>query len=568
MGSKIKNYSEIANKYCEDVVAGNVKACKWVKLACSRQLEDLKRTDWQYEFNRQKANRVCRFVEGFSHIKGEWAKRAEKISLQPWQCFVYTTVFGWVCKPGTVDEQGRDLSGKRRFRIAYDEMGRKNSKSTMSAPVGIYMMSADEEEGAEVYSAATTRDQAKIVWGQIAKVMVERDPDFRNAFGVEVSAHSIYQPGTASMFQALSAEGNSLDGLNVHCAIIDELHAHKTDKVYNVIESSRGSRLHPLIWIITTAGFDQSSICFQIRNYLTQVLNGVIQDETFFGVIYTLDEGDNWQDETNWIKANPNLGVSVYLEEMRNEALKAAKMPSALNNFLTKRLCMWVNADVALFDLAKWKSLADPILKIENFPIDPCWIGLDLAPRHDFCSRVAVIRKEDDYYIFAKHFLSESEIEESGNASYPGWAMRGLIDVNPGETTSYDAVEEDILDISQDLSLQEVMYDPFTAKEILDHLQAEGITMVEMRMTVLNLSAATKKLDALIAEGKIHHNGDPILAWMLSNVVGHYDRKDNVYPTKGPDKKPIDGAIALIMALARAMIDARKPQPKYQMFVL
>lgn len=540
-----KNYVHIAKRYAEGVVSGKIVACEWVKKACRRQLDDLKRarSGWLYKFDTKKANRVCQFVEGMPHIKGEWAKRQAKMTLEPWQCFIYTTVFGWI----------EIAAGLRRFRIAYNEMGRKNGKSAMSAPVGVYMLCADGEAGAEVYSAATTRDQAKIVW-EAAKMMVEREPGLRSAFGVETSAHSIHQIGSASRFQALSAEGNSLDGLNIHCAVIDELHAHQTDKVYNVIESSRGSRQQPLIWIITTAGFDQSGVCFQQRNYVTQILNGVVKDETYFGIIYTLDPSDNWQDETCWIKANPNLNVSVYAKEMQPEALKASKLPSALNNFLTKRLCMWVNADVALFNLTKWQSLGNPALKIEDFPVDPCWIGLDLAPRHDFCSRVAVIRQDEDYYIFAKHFLSEGEIEDTNFASYGGWAREGWIQTNPGNTTSYDAVEDDLLELAGLLSIQEVEYDPFTAKEILDHMQAEGLTMVEMRMTVQNLSAATKKLDALIAEGKIHHNGDPILAWMLSNVVGHYDRKDNVYPTKGPDKKPIDGAIALIMAIARAMV--------------
>lgn len=552
----MKDYCKIATRYAEQVVAGKITACKWVKLACQRQLDDLKR-DFPYKFDKKKANRICAFVERLPHIKGEWAKRRELLTLEPWQCFIYTTVFGWVDKN----------TGFRRFRIAYNEMGRKNGKSAMSSPVGLYMAFADGEQGAEVYSAATTRDQAKITW-EAAKMMAERERGFRDAFGVETSAHSIFQTSTASRFQALSAEGNSLDGLNVHCAIIDELHAHQTPKVYDVIESSRGSRKQPLLWIITTAGFDQSGVCFQQRNYVTQILSGAVKDDNYFGIIYSLDEGDNWLDESNWIKANPNLGVSVFVEEMRMEARKASKLPSALNNFLTKRLCMWVNADVALFDLTKWKQLADPGLKIEDFPIDPCWVGLDLADRHDFCSRVAMVRRDADYYVFAKHFLSEGEVEESPNASYKGWAAEGHIQTNPGQTTDLDSVEEDVLDIAHQCSLQEVCYDPTYAKQIKDHLETRGIVMVEVRPLVLNFTAAVYKLGALIAEGKIHHNGDPILAWMLSNVVGHYDRKDNVYPTKGPDKKPIDGAVALIMALARAMIGETSKEPEYQFFVL
>jgi phage terminase large subunit-like protein len=553
-------YTERGIAYANDVKDGKIVACEWTRKACRRQIKDLERAaagEFEYRFDHEEANRICAFVEKMPHIAGEWAKRGEKIRLEDWQCFIYSTIFGWL---------HRD-TGIRRFRIVYLEMGRKNAKSTMSAPVGIYMTCADGEARAEVYSAATTRDQAKVVW-ETAKMMVEREPGLRRRLGVGTSAHSIHQVSTASRFQALSAEGNSLDGLNIHCAIVDELHAHRTRKVYDVLETARVSRRQPLLWLITTAGSDQSGICFEQRTYLTKILDGVVEDETYFGIIYTLDLEDDWKDERNWPKANPNLGVSIYPEELRPLAIKAKRMPSALANYLTKHMSIWMNADVQLFDPGAWMALADESLDIEDFPIDPCWIGIDLAPRHDFCSRVAVFRRDEEdgqhYYVFAKHFLSEGEIKDSDNASYAGWARQGWIETNPGSTTSYDAVEEDILYLAGICAIKEAMYDPFTAKEILDHMTAEGIVMVEMRMIVQNLSAATSRLGALIAEGKIHHNGDPILAWMISNVVGHYDRKDNVYPVKGPDRKPIDGAIALIMALARAILNTGPTESIYE----
>lgn len=543
-----RNYSRMARNYAESVVAGRIPACQWVRKACQRQVDDLARAkadkSWPFRFDTDKANRICAFTERLPHIKGEWAKRGEKIRLEPWQCFIYTTVFGWIHRE----------TGLRRFRIAYNEVARKNSKSTMSAPVGIYMMCADGEAGAEVYSAATTREQARVVWGEYAKPMVEREPGLRQAFGVGVMAHSIYQSATSSKFQALSAEGNSLDGLNIHCAIVDELHAHRNRKVYDVLETARGARQQPLLWLITTAGFDRSGICFEQRTYLTKILNGDVIDESYFGIIYTLDEGDDWADESNWTKANPNLNVSVYLDELRPLALKAQKMPSALNNFLTKHMSVWVSADAPLFNMAAWERCKDGSVRLEDFKGEPVWVGLDLAPRHDFCAMALLFKREGKYHVFMKHFLSESEAEESSNSSYLGWAREGWIITNPGQSTDYDQLEQELLAIQADFDLKEVMYDPAGAKQILDHMVAAGLPMIEMRPVVNNFSEPTKLLDGLIADGKIVHNGDPVLTWEISNVVGHYDRKDNVYPVKERVENKIDGAIALIMALARAMI--------------
>jgi phage terminase large subunit-like protein len=427
--------------------------------------------------------------------------------------------------------------------------------STFSSGVALYCLCLDGESGGEIYSAATTRDQAKIVW-QDAWHMVERSPGLKKTFGVSTTAHAISQIATASRFQALSAEGNSLDGLNIHCAIVDELHAHRTRKVYDVLETATGARTQPLIWSITTAGSDRSGICYEQRTYLTKVLEGVVKDDTYFGVVYTMDEGCDWTDPASWRMANPNFGVSVFPDDLERLCLKAQKMPSAQNNFLTKRLSVWVNADVTLFDLAKWQSLGDPKLKPENFIDAHCWIGLDFAPRHDFTSRVLLFRRGEDYYVFAKHFLSEGEVEESDNAQYSGWAREGWIHTNEGNQTDDRELEDDVVGIIEaGYQVQEIDCDPSRLQGVQTRIsERTGATAVDILQNVRNLSAPTKKLDALIADGRIHHDGDPVLAWMLSNVVGHYDRKENVYPVKERPENKIDGAIALIIALARAMV--------------
>jgi len=551
MAEKARNYVAIARAYAGAVAAGEIPACKWTIKACERQLEDLKKQkskEWPYKFDHERASRICRFIEKLPHIKGDWAKDGGRIRLEPWQVFILTAVFGWVHKKTLL----------RRFRIVYIEVPRKNGKSTFSAGVGIYCACADGEQGAEVYSAATTRDQAKIVWND-AHRMVERSPGLKRHFGVDTAANSISQIGTSSYFKALSAEGNSLDGLNIHCAIVDELHAHRTRKVYDVLETATGARSQPLLWNITTAGSDRSGICYEQRTYLTKILERVTEDETYFGIIYSLDEDDDWTDPAVWAKANPNYGVSVFPDDMERLCAKARQMTSAQANFQTKRLSVWINADQALFNMDAWAKCADPSLRREAFLGENCWIGIDLAPQHDFCSKVSLFKRDDDYYCFARHYLSEGEIEESSNAQFKGWAEEGWITATPGNVNDFDAIEEDLREDSRLFAVCEVPYDHYNGHQFASHMLEEGLPMVDYGATVKNFSEPTKLLEALIKSGKIHHNGDPLLAWMMSNVIGHRDRKDNVFPVKDEHQRGnnmTDGAIALIMALGRAMTDS------------
>jgi phage terminase large subunit-like protein len=547
---KRRDYVGIARRYAQDVVSGKIAACKWTIRACRRQLDDLEKAksrEWPYRFDREKASRICRFIEKLPHIKGKWAKEGGRIRLEPWQVFILTAVFGWVNRRTSL----------RRFRIVYIEVPRKNGKSTFSAGVGIYCACADGEEGAEVYSAATTRDQAKIVWND-AHHMVERSPGLKSHFGVTTSAFAISQLSTASRFQALSAEGNSLDGLNIHCAIVDELHAHRTRKVYDVLETATGARTQPLIWNITTAGSDRSGICYEQRTYLTKILEGTAPDDTYFGIIYSLDDEDDWSDPAVWAKANPNYGVSVFPDDMERLCLKARQMTSAQANFRTKRLSVWVNADQALFDMEAWNRCFDQSLKEEDFRGEGCWIAVDLAPRHDFCSLVKLFRRGDDYYCFAKHYLSDIEVEESSNAQFQGWRAEGWITTNPGNVNDYGLLEDELREAAKIFQIREVPYDDYSAHQFCTRMQEEGFPMVNYGATVKNFNEPTKLLEALIKAGKIHHNGDPVLAWMMSNVIGHFDRKDNVFPVKDEHQRGnnmTDGAIALIMTLGRAMVE-------------
>jgi phage terminase large subunit-like protein len=544
-----------ATRYARAVVSGEIIACKWVKLACERHLGDLKRSltaKFPYRFDEQKAQAVCNFAELMVHIKGP--KAGERIQLELWEKFFLQSLFGWVHKK----------TGKRRFRRGYLEVGRGNAKSTLGAIIGLYMMVADAEGGAEVYSAATKRDQARIVF-DVARHMVRKCPGYKESFGVQLNAHNISQASSASKFEPLSAEADTLDGLNIHLAIVDELHAHRTRDIYDVLETGTGKRDQSLLLSITTAGSNRAGICYEIRTYLTKILDrvGDFADESFFGIIYTIDDDDDWTDPETWKKANPNWGVSVMPEVVAQLAYKAMQMPAAQNNFKTKHLNVWVNADVAWMDMRAWDKCEDPALKVEQFAGEPCTVGIDMASKIDLTPMMRVFTRmlknakgEDEahYYAFGRYYLPEDAIAESANSQYSGWVASGLLVPTPGNITDYDYLELDLKEWASTFQISEVAYDPFQATQFSTRMAAEGFTMVEMRPTVLNFSEPMKELEALVLSGRFHHDGDPVLAWAVSNVVCHLDKKDNIYPTKERPENKIDPVVALIMALARAIL--------------
>lgn len=547
-----RDYIAIANRYVDDVLTGRIPACKWVKLACERQRRDLKREKtkgWPYRFDKELAARACEFIELLPHVKGPLAREKKLLVLEPWQIFRRTTVYGWVHKAGK-------LKGRRRFRMAYDEVPRGNGKSAELSGSGLYALAADREQGAEVYSAAVTKDQARIVFSTAAK-MAQKRPALRASLGLEVHKGAVSQERTASTFKPLASDEDSLDGLNVHFAAIDELHAHKTRAVYDVIETGMGKRDQPLMHVITTAGTNRSGICYEVRDYICKILLGTAVDETVFGIIYTIDDGDDWQSEDSWRKANPNWGVSVDPGHIARIAAKAMQMPSAQPNFLTKHLNLWVNADVAWMDMRVWERCGDPALKIEQFEGQRCRIALDLATKTDIAAKILLFPKliDDDlhYYVFGRYYLPAQAIEDGRNSQYEGWRRSGRLIETEGDVIDFGRIEDDIKDDVAAFKETEVAYDPWQALNLAQRLQADGVPVIEYRNTVANFSAPMKEIEALARQGRLHHDGDPILAWMVSNVVCHTDAKDNIYPRKERPENKIDGVVALIMALGREL---------------
>lgn len=538
-------YVARALRYAKAVVAGEIETCVWTRLACDRQLRDLARgdddPDWPWRFDAALAERPCLLIECLPHIKGRWASTT--IVLEDWQCFIETTVFGWV---------HRD-TGLRRFRIAYTEVPRKNAKSTLTSGNAIYMLAADGEEGAEIYSAATTGDQARIVF-DVSKAMLRKDPRIAAQFGIGIGEHAIWVRDTASTFRPLNAEGSTLDGLNVHFGSVDELHAHKRRDVWDVLATATGSRAQPLLWAITTAGSDRAGICYEQRDYVCKLLQGVVRDDTYFGIIYTIDEADDWADERSWSKANPNLGVSVSLDDLRAKARFAMQMPSAQANFLTKHLNVWVNADSAWMDMRAWEACADRGLRLEDFAGRPCWIGMDLAEKHDFAALLLAFDRDGTVCVFPRFYLNEHAVQSGANSQYDGWARAGHIVVNDGNATDFDAIADDLRQFCQQFDVREIPFDPALSRYFATKLVEEGLPLVEVRQAPLFFTQPLIQVANLVLEHRLRFDGNPVLTWMVSNVAVRTSRITQLqHPVKTRDENKIDGAIAMFLAIGRAM---------------
>ena len=565
----VLSYAQRAARYADAVVAGEIVAGVLIQQACERFIHDLVRqgtSQFPYYFDVEAANRACRFLENLPHIKGEWAKKGLLLELEDWQCFVVCNLFGWLCDRDQHDEDGNVLmiAGTRRFRTLYLEVARKNAKSTLLSGIGLYMLVADGEAGAEIYSAATTHKQAKIVW-QDAKQMAEKAAGLRQHFGVDTNSKAIVILDSASKFEPLHSKGETLDGLNVHCAINDELHAHPKRDLYDVLETATGSRTQPLVLNITTAGVNKAGICYEMRIYCVKILQRVIEDDSVLALIYTLDvnrndgiEDDDPFDRKNWIKANPNYGVSVYPFDMERLAKKAAESPSSLNNFLTKRLNVWCNAEAAWMNMRAWDKCANHKLQEADFFPHECWVGVDLASKVDVNCVVRLYKRVIDglthVFAFPTFYLPQLAVDESTNAQYSGWVRRGLITVTPGNIIDMDLIEDDCIALRNGRDLQEVCYDPgHNATQWASHLDDEGLEMVEVRPTTLNMSEPMKWWEALVKDGRFHHDGNEVMTWMVSNVVVQPDRNDNIFPRKERNELKIDGPVAVITGMNRLL---------------
>lgn len=538
-----------AEKYARDVVTGKIIACKWVKLACQRHLDDKKASrskDFPYKFDPAKAEKIAKFIQLLPHTKGKWAQKRLKITLEPWQLFSICIPFGWIHKKTKL----------RRYTRIIIFVPRKNGKSIIAAGIGLYMFVADDEFGAEVYSGATTEKQAWEVF-RPAKQMVDRTPTLKEYYGVESNASNLHIVRDGSRFEPII--GTPGDGSSPSCALVDEYHEHKDSTLYDTMETGMGSREQPMMVVITTAGSGIGGPCYMLVRDAQKMLEGVMDMPDMWAMIYTKDEEDDWTSELALRKANPNYDISVGGEFLAARCRDAVQSARKQNTFRTKHVNEFVGAKSAWMNMSKW-GLAPQRLSLDELQGRPCYIGLDLATKIDIVAKVMVFPPYGDdpnYHIHAKYYIPEARLYEEGEVNserYQEWDKLGLLTVTDGEVINFATIEEDIADDMATHDVREVAYDPWQAAQLAQNLSDDGVTMVEIRHTVQNISEPMKEMEALVLSQRWAHGDCPIMTWMISNVVATLDKKDNIYPNKERSENKIDGPVAAIMALARAVV--------------
>jgi phage terminase large subunit-like protein len=441
---------------------------------------------------------------------------------------------------------------------------RKNGKSDVAARVGNAMLTADDEYGAEVYSGATTEKQAWEVF-RPARLMALKQDEFRAHYGVEVNAKSIVIPRNGSRFEPII--GDPGDGASPSCAIVDEYHEHDTDRLYDTMETGMGAREQPLMLMITTAGDNMAGPCYALQKESERVLSGEQTNDELFALIYTIDDTDQWDTVEALKKANPNYDVSVSSEFLQSRLQDAINNSRKQGVFKTKHLNIWVGAREAYYNVEWWKACKQDT-RLEDYEGELCFVGMDLASKVDIAALELIFPLDGKYVRFGKYYLPEAALEPKENEHYRGWAADGWLTITEGNIIDFNEIKSDILDLSSKYQIDEVAYDPHQATMLVTELMKEGVKCIEVRPTVLNFSEPMKELDGLMKDKRIIHNGDPIMSWMVSNVVAKEDAKDNVYPRKEQERNKIDGVIAHLMALNRALNYKPKSKSIYNSMAL
>jgi phage terminase large subunit-like protein len=543
-------------KYIEGVLDGSIVVSKFVRQAIERHTRDLETAHQDgLRFDRAKGQRVIDFFHNFlHHSKGEWA--GQSFILSPWQQAFLWILFGWV----HID------TGFRRFRFAYNELARGAGKSTLAAGVALYLLTADGEGGAELYSAATKKDQAKLVHSEAMR-MVKKSPFLRKNITSFRDSLSILR--SASKFIPLASDEDSLDGLNPHGIIADEVHAWKQRHLWDVLVTALGKRRQPLLFAITTAGFDRTSVCYEQHTYSEKVLNGTIKDNTWFAWIAGLDEGDDPSDERNWVKANPDLGVIVKWDELRTAHNKAKEDPGAWNAFLRLRLNVWTNSSFGWMNMDRWYACKEDV-NPDALKGRPCFGGMDLSTVSDISAFVLVFPPYDGdtlWRILPRLYLPKDTIQERSKKAhlpYDGWAKAGHFQLTPGSVIDFDFIRNDISSLADVYDIKEIGFDRWNSHQIVTQLTGDGMLMVPIAQGAQSLNAPTKAVMEKVLKGEIAHGNQPVMNWMVSNAVAVYDANNNVRLDKAKSSEKIDGVAAMINAFARAIVVPIKPKPVFR----
>lgn len=519
-------------QYAQDVLGGKVVAGEYVRLACERFFRLME--DDRYEFREEEADRVIGFFGILRHFTGRHAGRP--FILQPWQQFVIASVYGFYVRE----------DGSRLVKYVYVEIARKNGKTAFAAGLCLYHLIADGEMDAEVDLAANSKDQAKIAFKFCSRFARGIDPKGKS---LEPYRDKVTYNKMLGVLQVFAADDSKLDGFNASMYLIDEYHAAKNSRLKDVLQSSQSMRDNPMAVIITTAGFDKLGPCFRYRQMCTEMLKGAGGNDSLFAAIYSLDEGDDWQDEAVWQKCNPNLGVTVRPANLRPQVALAKSNPSEEVGVKTKSFNMWCDAEEVWIPDSYLLSASAPV-RLDDFKGRECYAGVDLSSTSDLTCAAFLIPTPSKYYFTAKYYLPEAALREKRfKELYGEWRRQGLITITPGNVTDYDFILNDLLEAAGVVRLMKVAYDSWNATQFTINAEERGLPMEPFAQNLGNFNRPTKELERLVLGGKVVIDTNIINRHCFRNVVMARDRNGNTKPSKQYEEKKIDGVIAMLEAL-------------------
>lgn len=536
------------HKYALDILSGDINANIWIKGACQRYLDDLKRIkedkDCPFYFRPEKAEKFLRIVQKFDHAVGKWGTK--KIIFEPWQCFA------WMCIKGFYAHYSNEV----RFRTIHLDVGRGNAKSTMASQASLYDLCCDEPAGNRIYCAATSRQQAgEVLEG--SRIMASKNKSFLKTFGVEVRANEILHKDSNSFVKSISAQANNADGKIGKTIVTDELHAMQR-KLFETLISGQSKRKDSQIISITTAGYANDGIGASQRAYAKKVALREVEDDTFFALVFCIEDNDDPFDPNVWVKANPNLGVSVDPVNFKAQAEKAKINPEDKAGFMIKHLNLYLNSANQFFDVNKWKQCKNGDINLFDFKGRKCHVGIDLASKVDLVSICFIFKTEDKFIPFWRSYVPEERLKNPSRQNYARYVEEGDLIPTPGEAINLVKIYEDLTKFLELFDILSIAADPWNATEMINKLEMGGYNVVEFRMNTANLSEPMKKLDAEIREGNMEHNTGKMLEWCLGNVVAKRDHNDNVFPRKEHESLKIDPIVAALMPMGAYINDEQK----------
>lgn len=565
----MKDYVSIAREYALQAIKDKSykKHGRWIRLAAQRFIDDIKRSknkDCSFKFDEWHANDACDFIEKLPHVEGKWD--SPTIELHPAQCFFVAQLFGFRDKE----------TDNRRFTSALYATARKSGKSTIAAGILLYCKCCENEPGAQIISAATTFDQAAIIF-KVAKRMVEKTPDLQEAFGLEAWSKAITRYETGSSFKPLHAKASTQDGLNPSHVALDEIHAHKSPDLLNVLTSAAGARENPLWLYTTTEGYTSPGPWGELRDFSKKLLQGVFGNDAdhFLALFWAVDDedkaagikSDDEFDESKWVKANPLIDVNPnLLAAIRKEAIEAKQMPSKLAEFKIKRLNRQAATAGGWINLEKWRLCSGEV-DLEFLKCFPCYGGLDLASTADLAAFRLLWEVEGKCYTKGWRWCPEEAIKyrtERGTVPYSAWVNSGYIKETEGNVIDYEVIEEDIKMLHSIYNIQSIAHDPWNATELVNRLSKENIKFEKFIQGTKSYHPAMQKTEKLYMSGKLIHGGDPVLNWCASNVVARTDVNLNMAPDKKKSADKIDDITALLMAVGLTVEPEENTESVYE----